>query len=157
MKQTSHSILGRLAKATAVGCLLALVFLATTSVQSKTSAKARPFKATAIYTQNEDYTFQATGNATHLGNYVGQGFFWVEGGALQVRATWTAANGDTLELEFPDWLFNYESDFSFGVGNIIGGTGRFANASGSGFATISPIVPTPGIPFILTMEGTISY
>jgi hypothetical protein len=160
MKQLSQSIinatksiLGRWTKVTAVGCTLALVCLVATSAQPQASKQARPFKATAIYTQ-AGYNFQATGNATHLGKFVGKGSFYVtSAGKLWVDATWTAANGDTINLEFPDWIID-SATFSHGEGNIIGGTGRFANASGEFSATIDS---TPGVPMILTADGTISY
>jgi hypothetical protein len=174
MKQHSQSIinstksfLGRLTKVTTVGCLLALVFLGATTAQPKTSAKARPFKATAIYTAGDPGTFQVAGNATHLGAFVGMGTYVITDGdlvnytffTLHVVATWTAANGDTITIDFPEWVNDNTVDppTSTGAGNIIGGTGRFANATGSFFSDISPATTTPGVLNILTGEGTISY
>jgi hypothetical protein len=172
MKQLSHSIinstkslLGRLTKVTTLGCMLALVFLVATSVQSQPSGKARPFKATGIFTSVYDEgststgTFKVLGNATHLGKIVFAGPWEVIGGDFEnytylifhVAGTYTAANGDTLEIDIPEWETDYTVTPSVGTGlvNIIGGTGRFANATGSYVGVI--------VAGQFTAEGTISY
>ena len=162
MKQISQSIINstkslpsRWTKVTTLGCILALVFLGATSAQPKASGTARPFKASGIVTYqqfNTDYsgTMAVVGNATHLGKFVSKAD-WVlnpDYSTLYVWASFTAANGDTLQAEFPAWDVTGAS----GVATITGGTGRFADASGSYVATFSGANQE-----IFTAEGTISY
>ena len=178
MKQISQSIInstkslpGRWTKVTTLGCTLALVFLGATSAQPKAKGTERPFKETGIISLTPDAsglagTFGVVGTATHLGKFVGQGTYYVTGVSsdgkkvfMHVAATWTAANGDTIMLEIQDWVNDYSvtPPIATGLGNILGGTGRFANASGSLFSDISPVNVSPGDTQILTSEGTISY
>jgi hypothetical protein len=174
MKQISQSIInstkslpGRWTKVTTLGCILALVFLGATSAQPKAKGTARPFNVTGIFTQDAEGpgTFMVVGNATHLGKVVFPGVYSVvdvtpndEGYlvTVHVQGTYTAANGDTINVDGPRWVTQYRPDnspvWSSGLINIIGGTGRFANASGSYVGNIST-----GDIFILTGEGTISY
>jgi hypothetical protein len=174
MKQISQSIIkstkslpGRWAKVTTVGCILALVFLGATSAQPKASGTERPFKVTGIFTMDADAgTFKTVGNATHLGNFVFPGGFSAVGFeendvgylvTLHIQGAYTAANGDTIEVDCSEWVTQYLPDgspvWSTGTVEIIGGTGRFANASGSYVGNIYPV----GVTFILIGEGTISY
>jgi hypothetical protein len=168
MKQTSQSTInstkslpGRWTKVTTMGCILALVFLGATSAQPKASGTARPFKATGIPTLNLDGTFLFVGTATHLGNFVFSGTWGVtglnkDGGYVyEIHGAYTAANGDTLEIECLDWGVDDGANpvVSKGIVNIIGGTGRFAYACGSYVGSLSP-VPTPTL---FAAEGTISY
>jgi hypothetical protein len=174
MKQISESISnstkslpGRWTKVTTLGCILALVFLGATSAQPKAKGTARPFKVAGIFTQDAygPGTFEVVGNATHLGKVVFPGVYSVvevtpnEEGytvTVHVQGTYTAANGDTIKVDGPLWVTQYRPDnnpvWSTGLINIIGGTGRFAGASGSYVGNI-----IPGDPFILIGEGTISY
>jgi hypothetical protein len=174
MKQISESISnstkslpGRWTKVSTLGCILALVFLGAMSAQPKASGTARPFKVTGIYTSVSDAsgtsgTWEAVGNATHLGQMVLTGPWEIIGGDLvdfttlifQVAGTYTAANGDTLDIDIPEWVIDYTVIPAVGTGlvEIKGGTGRFAHASGSYAAVI-----VYGDTAILTGEGTISY
>ena len=120
----------------------------------------RPFKASGIVTHQEsnpDYSgsMEVVGTATHLGKFVSQAR-WVFNAStftLYVRADFTAANGDTLQAEFPAWIVDPVTGFSdSGVATITGGTGRFANATGSYVATFSGANLD-----IFNLEGTISY
>lgn len=131
----------------------------------------RPFKATGIMKLVVDPndpsgasgTFECVGTATHLGKFVFPGTWAVvglneEGGYVyEIHGTYTAANGDTIEIECLDWGIDdgLNPSVSTGMVHIIGGTGRFANASGLYLGTLSP-VPTPTV-FTFTAEGTISY
>jgi hypothetical protein len=178
MKQISESISnstkplpGRWTKVATLGCILALVFLGATSAQPKAKGTARPFDVTGIFTSVPDDetgatgTFKVVGNATHLGKIVFAGVYWTvslvpnEFGYLvtvHIQGTYTAANGNTIKVDGPLWVTQYRPDnspvWSTGTVNIIGGTGRFAGASGSYVGNI-----IPGDTFILTGEGTISY
>jgi hypothetical protein len=127
----------------------------------------RPFYVTGIFMQDATGpgTFMVVGNATHLGKVVFPGVYSVvdvtpndEGYlvTVHVQGTYTAANGDTIKVDGPRWVTQYRPDdspvWSTGLINIIGGTGRFADASGSYVGNI-----IPGDTFILIGEGTISY
>ena len=170
IRNSTKSLPGRWTKVTTMGCILALVFLGATSAQPKPSGTARPFKASALMSFNptSDFagTFEVVGNATHLGKFVGNGTYEVtdvssDGSKVffHVAVTWTAANGDSIQLDMPQWVNNLgvTPATSTGVANIIGGTGRFANASGSFFGDITPPSITPGVFNTLTADGTISY
>ena len=179
MKQIGQSIInstkslpGRWTKVTTVGCILALVFLGTTSAQPKASGTARPFKATGIVAEtitNPDGVsgaFVVVGTATHLGKFVSNVDYQVTAATpdlsvlfVHVWGKFTAANGDTIQIDIPEWVVDHTvtPPTSTGLANIIGGTGRFANASGSYVANISPADAAPGVTQIWTAEGTISY
>jgi len=132
----------------------------------------RPFKGSAVVTKATTNpgglsgTFEIVGTATHLGKFVSNVSYQVTGGSpdgskvfVHLWGNFTAANGDTVELEFPNWVLDHSvtPPTSTGVANITGGTGRFANASGSYVANISPADAAPGVTQIWTAEGTISY
>jgi len=112
----------------------------------------RPFKASGIVTEiipNEDGsgTMEVVGTATHLGKFVSRADWTLNSdGTLHVWAEFRAANGDTLKAEFKEWVSPW------GDATITGGTGRFANASGSYGAGFSGDNQE-----IFTAEGTISY
>lgn len=161
--KSTKSLLGRLTAVTTVGCMLALVFLVAASPQPQSSGKARPFKVTGIFTLDaETGTFEVVGNATHLGKFVFPGFSEFVSATdtglvtLHIYGTYTAANGDTIKVDCPDWVTQYDGSgnpvWSTGTVDIIGGTGRFANASGSYVGNIFPGDPMP-----FTANGTISY
>ena len=99
---------------------------------------------------------EAVGTATHLGKWDSQAHWEIDLSTftLHVWASFTAANGDTLQAEFPAWGFDFVSGVvaDSGVAYITGGTGRFAGASGSYVATFSGSGGQ-----IYTAEGTISY
>jgi hypothetical protein len=156
MKQISQSISnstksppGRWTRVATMGCILALVFLGATSALPKAKGTARPLKMSGLVTF-VDYgtgTMEVVGTATHLGKFVSHAY-WVPDYTvpLVVYADFTAANGDTLQAEFP--VFVGVS----GDATITGGTGRFAGASGSYVATFSGANLE-----IFSVEGTISY
>jgi len=138
-------------------------------VGSPKNPVARPFKAAGIVTMTVDPndplgasgTFEIVGTATHLGNFVFPGTWAIvglneEGGYVyEIHGTYTAANGDTIEIECLDWGVDdgLNPTVSTGMVEIIRGTGRFANASGSYVGTLSP-APSPTL---FTAQGTISY
>jgi hypothetical protein len=75
------------------------------------------------------------GTATHLGRFTGAGFHVLYPDlSFEGQATWTAANGDTLEVEYagqavvtddPDFPFQFTAEL-----RAVGGTGRLAGARG---------------------------
>ncbi len=130
----------------------------------------RPLKEAGFisFTPTSEFggTFGVVGNASHLGQFVGQGTYQATGISsdglkvyFHVAATWTAANGDSIAIDCPDWVndASVTPPTSTGVMNIIGGTGRFVDASGWFFGDISPANITPGVPNTLTGEGNIAY
>ena len=156
MKQISQSISnstkslpGRWTKATTLGCILALVFLGATSAQPKAKGTPRPLKMSGIVTFVDFAAGEmvVVGTATHLGKFVSYATWDPDYTVpLVVHADFTAANGDTLQAEFPAFVG------ASGDATIIGGTGRFAGASGSYVGNIFPGDPMP-----FTANGTISY
>src|SRR5687768_1994693 len=89
------------------------------------------------------------GNISHLGKttaFTDDQFGVLATGVLSATYTFTAANGDTLEV----WLLgDSEVDFATqtvtfsGAATVLGGTGRFANASGSGTFSGSAVFEEP--------------
>jgi hypothetical protein len=156
---STKSLLGRWSKLTTMGCILALVFLGATGVQPKALGTARPLKMSGIVTEiiiNADGsgTMEVVGTATHLGKFVCRADWTVNSdGTLHVLANFTAANGDTLQAEFPAWVVYPPGVIAdSGDATITGGTGRFAGASGSYEAGFSGANME-----IFAAEGTISY
>lgn len=100
------------------------------------------------------------GNATHLGKFTYTFPHQVNFGTLPPTGegtyTFTAANGDTLEAEFVGFSKPVEPGFVLVTeeATIIGGTGRFAGASGE--FTIIRLVDQVNRATIGTFDGTIS-
>jgi len=146
---------------------LAVCALVLSVVGSAKHPVERPFKASGIHTSVIDATgtagtYQIAGNATHLGRMILKGTWEITGGdfdaftylVFHVAGTYTAANGDTLVIDIPEWVEDYTSTPGVGTGlvEIKGGTGRFANASGWYEAVI-----ILGETHLFAAEGTISY
>jgi len=101
-----------------------------------------------------------SGTATHLGLWTTTGTVHYappdENGKIPSSSETTimAANGDTLNVRI-EGLFDPVANTDHGVFHIVGGTGRFAEASGSAdfVVTVNPL--TGG--FELTLVGTIDY
>ncbi len=129
----------------------------------------RPFKEDGLisFTATSDFdgTFEVVGNATHLGRFVGNGAYVVTGASsdgkvyFHVAATWTAADGSSIQIDMPNWVSDHSvtPPTSTGVVNVIGGTGRFLNASGSFSGDISPADIIPGAPNYITAQGTLVF
>ena len=100
----------------------------------------------------------ASGTATHLGRWtaVGSVTFTPEDGVLRShgQATITAANGDRLET-VADGAMDPATGSDHGIFHFVGGTGRFAGASGSADFVISLNPLTGG--FEMTMVGKLDY
>jgi hypothetical protein len=101
------------------------------------------------------------GVATHLGRFtvvqshcLNPATFTFTGGVI----TWTAANGDELHGTYSGSLAPTPDPIILqitGAFEFSGGTGRLANATGSGSAT-GPLDVTTGN-FTLALDGTIAY
>jgi hypothetical protein len=104
------------------------------------------------------------GEATHLGRFTWADVEFADFGAIpggvSVVATFTmtAADGDELYGEFTSvgYFADPQTLVIQGEFEFTGGTGRFADATGSGeidaFAFLAP-----GLPFIGTIRGSIDY
>src|SRR5256714_12912747 len=132
------------------GTLLALALLA-----SPAAAVERPFKLQGT-TQIIGTPFapggarmRGVGQATHLGRWVNEGTLFFDGStgppfpALAI-VNFTAANGDELDITVVGTLD--PSGTAIANFYIVGGTGRFANASGGGDFSAHP-----------NADGTLSY
>ena len=104
-------------------------------------------------------TFVGAGAATHLARYEETGGVQFSDTAdptvshLEASATYTAANGDQLYATFSGELNGVTGAISATV-TYTGGTGRFANASGT--ATLSGQL-LPGGSIEVAVKGTIDY
>jgi hypothetical protein len=101
----------------------------------------------------------ASGTATHLGSWTTTGsvrYTTDENGVLRSsgEATITAANGDKLEV-VAEGALDPATFTDHGVFRFVGGTGRFAGASGSADFVVTVNQLTGG--FELTLVGSINY
>jgi hypothetical protein len=93
-----------------------------------------------------------TGNLTHLGRTTGRfevvfdvAQFGEDGcGPIRKTGTFTAANGDQLSVD-AQGSFCFGTVVAIYTYNIIGGTGRFAGASGSGSWVVPPPINFDGV------------
>ncbi len=103
-----------------------------------------------------------SGTATHLGHFawldVESADFCAVPGGVSVHGSFvmTAANGDKLVGGFTTTgTFAQNGDLLIqGTYTFTGGTGRFANAAGSGNVHATGL-PSPGLPFSATFDGAI--
>ena len=120
-----------------------------------------PFKGTyegleKVVTATEHQLIDATGNATHLGRFTVTAAWTLAPTGGVGTSTWTAANGDELHTSFTRHAVPAPPTITFTeTHTITGGTGRFANASGT-----FTVVQTRGLlmPYnnSATIDGTIS-
>lgn len=151
-------------KPLACSILSMLVIVVWLVAGAEAAAKARPFKAKgdAQVSANplDGALFTASGTATHLGKFFGEGqtvFTPNDDGTYAVTGsiTFVAANGDELKSTFEGTL-----DPTTGLGTATftydGGTGRFSDAAGQ--ADFIVVQDAPGeFNFSFTGEGTLSY
>jgi hypothetical protein len=97
-----------------------------------------PFKGTyegleTVLTVASHHHLDATGNATHLGRFTVTANWTVSpAGGIDTSSTWTAANGDEFHTSFTRSGVPSPPTITFTeTHTITGGTGRFADASGS--------------------------
>ena len=165
---------------------LAFVTLSTPALAGGKKAVSRPYKAaqTEIITVDlrpESMAWDDIGfylpftteffdaRATHLGNYVGTGegryyvFLFGGGGPTVIgKSTLVAANGDEVDLEVV--IPNYNEGPESGTITIVGGSGRFEQASGEfgwdHYEETEDGDSTPGFLIITRtgwLSGTIEY
>lgn len=117
------------------------------------AANDAPFKyagTVEFVGQDRQYlVFAHEGRANHLGPCIGIGLTLPNGPDRQALVTLENGQGDSIDF-FMEWRSDRMTGEGIGVYAIIGGTGRFAGATGSGSLHI---VPGEG----LFLDGTISY
>jgi hypothetical protein len=110
-----------------------------------------------VLTVPSHHHLDATGKATHLGLFTVTADWTVTtAGAIETSSTWTAANGDEFFTRFTRHGDFVPPTATFAETHTInGGTGRFANASGT-----FTVVQTRGLsmPYnnSATIDGTIN-
>ena len=117
-----------------------------------------PFKGTyegleTVGTVSSHHHLDATGNATHLGRFTVTADWTIGTGGGIGTSTWTAANGDEFHTSFT----RSRATLTFTeIHTIHGGTGRFADASGT--FTVVQIRALSTLPSgnTATIDGTIS-
>jgi hypothetical protein len=148
--------------------LLALLPLAVAGIgansASAAAAPAVPFKADvsgSVSLGTGAFTLAGQGKASHLGmtGYTGSGVFT---GPLSdtLTETLTAANGDTLTILCQQVLEDLGNGMLRGADEwtVIGGTGRFAGATGSGSGeTFVHGLNTASVTFNKHITGSIAY
>lgn len=96
------------------------------------------------------FSFDFAGTATHLGRFVASG--QLDPQTFQVQGTMTAADGDELNWVaafVPTPLGAFDATLT-----IVGGTGRFINASGTAQGLV---LIDPDFMFSISLEGVIAY
>lgn len=143
---------------------LVLIILLVLGFVSPTNAEERAFKARAngefvIHDGGLTVTIEETGFATHLGRYQAEGVFVFAGvnadGTLHfiTSVTYTAANGDVLETTGTADV-DLLTGITVGEDTFVGGTGRFADSTG----TVSFVsIATGPTTFHSTLTGIIDY
>jgi len=136
-----------------------LVAVALLTLSDRVGAEDRPFflKGTAQFLPGST-NFVGSGHATHLGNYTEVGHADITGDdptALQVTgwAILTAANGDELWVVI-DGQFNFLTGTITAEDSYVGGTGRFADATGSG-SLVAQFQPDGTI--AVAVDGTLDF
>ena len=146
--------------------LIALAFSAMTASASENLPFQLGDEGTITFTTPSTATTAGTGNATHLGNITSDGSLTIVGEAscidnevgfaAEMQDTFTAANGDIVTTAITMQLCPIAPGIYHGIGTYIvtGGTGRFANATGSGVFDGTGNFNTGTI--ICALTGTIS-
>ena len=129
---------------------LAVLFLGSLPAQ----AGERPFRLNATGTVTNG-VINATGHASHLGLFSETGelsFVPDPNNPTQLlvsgTVTFTAADGDQLDVLIEDAVLDVTTGQAAGAFRVIGGTGRFADATGSGDLVVDQNLVTG------TFEGT---
>ena len=138
---------------------VACVFIGLVSFSARAEAAARSYSARGTAQFTGPNTFEGIGNATHLGRYdeMGTVAFSPTGdpAVLHVDGSiiYTAANGDELHAVVSGELNGLTGAITATV-SYVGGTGRFASASGS--ANLAGQLGDGGA-ISVTVAGTIDY
>jgi hypothetical protein len=153
-----------------IGVISVTVGLLVGTVLPAAAADQVPFRSTysgaAVFTSQTTVSLIGRGQATYLGRSSNSGLVVIAGSdsscpggvANTNTETFTAANGDTLEIvstdvacPIPGATLRFHGT---GTWVVIGGSGRFTGASGSG--TLDGISDFAAGTFQITLDGTIS-
>ena len=168
MKTTTNFISKGLLRLPASVLLLTAALLTLLTPQQATAQTEKAFNAnfitkfTGVVEGNFLHvTVTGNGRASYLGKstaFTDSQFVSLIDGSITATYTLTERNGDTLTLDFVAQGTNVDGGATFaGTYTIVGGTGQFAGASGSGFLAGGALflTPTDGIgAFAIT--GTVS-
>lgn len=131
-----------------------LMLIGLAALATPVHAADRPYESsgTAQFTSPTG-DFIGAGNATHLGNYTEVGNAVISPtGAVTAWSIYTAANGSKLYASFTGQI-NATGGIT-ATATYYGGTGRFADASGTAILT-GQIQPDGTL--VVAVEGTIDY
>jgi hypothetical protein len=137
--------------------LLAVAGVLALAAPADAAKRAHHARGSAQFT-NEN-AFVGSGVATHLGPYTEEGTAvftpTADANVLSVNAaaTYTAANGDQLYAVFTGQL-NAATGVITATVTYVGGTGRFASASGTAILSAQLL---PGGSIEVVVNGTIDY
>jgi hypothetical protein len=149
--------------------ILPLLTALVLSVMTASASQNLPFRlgdeGTITFTSPSTATTAGTGNATHMGRIASDGSLTIVGEAscdnevgfaVEMQDTFTGANGDKVMVAITMQLCPIAPGIYHGVGTYVmtGGTGRFANATGSGVFDGTGNFNTGTI--ICALRGTIS-
>jgi hypothetical protein len=100
--------------------------------------------------------FDQTGTGTVVGNFSAVSGVHFSHGSTRVEGWWTitAANGDLLYVVF-EQTGSFETGYWAGPYTIVGGTGRFVNATGTGWTVTTS--DAARYPVSASLDGTISF
>jgi hypothetical protein len=136
---------------------LALVSILAVGTPARAGERPHVSRGTGQFVSSTD--FVGSGFATHLGHYDEAGRVQFSPTAdptvlhLEAESTYTAANGDELHAVFTGQLNGVTGKITATV-TYVGGTGRFADASGT--ASLSGQL-LPGGAIEVTVNGAIDY
>jgi hypothetical protein len=137
--------------------LLSAIGVLTLVAPAQAVQRAYVSRGTAHFTGPN--TFEGAGTATHLARYAEEGTVQFSPTAdptvshLEASATYTAANGDQIYATFSGQL-NGVTGAIIATVTYVGGTGRYANASGTA-SLAGQLLPSGTIE--VAIKGTINY
>jgi hypothetical protein len=145
-----------------LGLVLALVaFCLPSQLHAGPGGTNRPFKGHAEgevtgVSPSGALIAESTGTATHLGKFTRTESVFVDGFEISGMVAFTAANGDQLRACFMGEFTSPTT--AAGTYTFIGGTGRFADASGTASFEVTVASTADGITLLaITFDGTINY
>jgi hypothetical protein len=113
-----------------------------------------PFKGSAELTFGMNGTLVGTGEGTHIGRFTEVASPVITGNTFTATVILTAANGDEVHKMVTNGTITSNGTAFSGTFMVVGGTGRFANATGSG--QVEMVVQPDGT-IAQTYDGTIQY
>ena len=151
-----------LARRGALPALLAIAAIGLVlPVSPAAAAQEHNFKAVVNSFTYADYhggynVFDLTGTGTVVGDFSAVSAIHFRHGFTSGEGSWTitAANGDLLYVVF-EQTGSFETGYWAGPYTIVGGTGRFANATGAGWTVTTS--DATGYPVSASVDGTISF